>query len=502
MTKPKTLPTPLGNATLDQLPAQIKRPTYDRAALTPGIVHVGLGNFHRAHQAWYLHRLMEQGLAHDWAIIGASVRVEDADQRDRLLAQDCLTTLIELDPSGTSAEVVGSMIDYLPIEDGHGPLIGQMTDPAIRIVSLTVTEGGYFLDPATKKFDPSHADMQHDAANLNSPRTVFGAMVAALKARRAAGDVPFTCQSCDNLPGNGAILADVVIGLATLADPDLGDWVAQEVMFPNSMVDCIVPATGPKERALVTDLGVNDRAPVTHENFRQWVMEDRFCAGRPPWEQVDVTLTDQVHAYEAMKLRLLNGGHQIIAAPADLLGLDTIAEAMATPAIAQFLRVVSLTEIAPHVDVVPGVPAETYIDLVADRFRNRAIHDTVRRVAFDGSSRHTGAVIPVIRDAIAAGADLEGLALSQALWAKMCAGTREDGSDIAANDPVWDDLHATAIQAQSDPQLWLEQRQFYGSIADDDRFARAFAQAVASLNEVGVLQTLETFAQGHGQALH
>lgn len=345
MPQTKTTPIPLKNTTLDQLPAPIARPTYNRRALTPGIVHIGLGNFHRAHQAWYLHRLMQKGLAHDWAIIGASVRHEDADQRSRLLRQDCLTTLIELDPSGTSAEVVGSVIDYLPIEDGHAALIRKMTDPAIRIVSLTVTEGGYFLNPSTKKFDPSHPDIQHDRANLHSPRTAFGAIVAALKKRRAAGDAAFSCQSCDNLPGNGSILSEVVIGLATLADPDLGDWIAKAVTFPNSMVDCIVPATGPKEKALVNTLGVYDQVPVTHENFRQWVMEDRYCAGRPPWDIVDVTLTDQVHAYEAMKLRLLNGGHQIMAAPAELLGLQTIAEAMASPEIAKFLQIVSRREL-------------------------------------------------------------------------------------------------------------------------------------------------------------
>lgn len=495
MTRTRTAALRLSNATLGQLPSDIARPTYDRAALTPGIVHIGLGNFHRAHQAWYLHRLMQQGLAHDWAIIGASVRHEDADLRARLLEQDCMTTLIELDPSGTSAEVVGSMIDYLPIEEGHGPLIGQMADPAIRIVSLTVTEGGYFLDPATKKFDPSHPDIQHDIAHLDRPRTVFGAIVAALGQRRAAGLAPFTCQSCDNLPGNGKILAEVVIGLATKLDPTLGAWVEDHVAFPNAMVDCIVPATGPKELALALSLGVDDRAPVTHENFRQWVMEDCYCNGRPPWEEVGVTLTNDVHPYEAMKLRLLNGGHQIMAAPAELLGHTTIAEAMADPLVAAFLREVSLVEIAPHVGTVPQMTPERYVDLIADRFSNLAIHDTVRRVAFDGASRHTGAVIPVIRDAIASGAPLDGLALSQALWAQMCAGTREDGTQIAANDPVWYELHTVALAAQTDPRTWLEQRHFYGSIADNARFAEVFSTALRSLVAQGVSQTLAQYLQ-------
>ena len=483
----------LNNASLDTLPEKILRPTYDRSALTPGIVHIGVGNFHRAHQAWYVHRLMQQGKAMDWAIIGASVRHEDAEQRARLLAQDCLTTLIELDPAGTSAEVVGSMIGYLPIEEGHGPLIRQLSDPAIRIVSLTVTEGGYFLDPATKRFDPRHPDIQHDASHLDTPRTAFGAIVSALALRRTASHGPFTCQSCDNLPGNGAILGEVVRGLAEMVDLDLARWINENVSFPNSMVDCIVPATGPKERALANTFGVADEAPVTHENFRQWVLEEDFCAGRPAWETVGAIVSDNVHSYEAMKLRLLNGGHQIIAAPAELLGLQTIAEAMVHPLIKGLFRKVALTEIAPLVPSVPGMGPSDYVDLIDGRFANPAIYDTVRRVAFDGSSRHTGAIIPVIRDALAAGSDIKGLALSQALWSFMCLGVRADGSKIEPNDPEWRALTKAASDALSDPIAWLEQRQFYGAIADDEAFATAFSQAHRSLQAMGVEATLNSY---------
>ncbi|MEL6645230.1 MAG: mannitol dehydrogenase family protein [Pseudomonadota bacterium] len=489
-------PVALTDATLSDLPGAIARPRYDRSALTPGIVHIGLGNFHRAHQAWYLHRLMQEGRALDWAIIGASVRAADAAQRGRLAQQDYLTTLIELDPSGISAEVVGSMIGYLPIEDGHGPLIAQMADPAIRIVSLTVTEGGYFLDPATKRFDPTHPDICHDAQALHAPRTAFGAIVAALMARRGAGHGPFTCQSCDNLPGNGAILREVVVGLARLADPDLATWIEAEVSFPNSMVDCIVPATGPKEIALARGLGVADDAPVTHENFRQWVIEDDFCAGRPPWEDVGATLSEDVHAYEAQKLRLLNGGHQIIAAPAELLGLETIADAMAHPLIRPYFRKVAMSEIVPHVADVPGMSPAQYVDLIDRRFANPEIHDTVRRVAFDGSSRQTGAVLPTIRDAVKAGTKLEGLALSQVLWMRMCTGHREDGSSIAPNDPAWESLVDTANRAKDQPAAWLEQRQYYGTLAENEVFAKAFTHAARRLQKVPLTTVIEEYVVG------
>lgn len=476
----------LSNETLSQLPAEIVRPTYDRAALTRGIVHIGLGNFHRAHQAWYLHRLMQQGLAHDWAIVGAGVRAGDAVQREKLAAQDYLTTLIELDPARTSAEVTGAMIDFAPIADDNAPLIACMSDPAIRIVALTVTEGGYFIDPATKGFDAAHPDIKHDAASPKSPKTAFGAMIEALRQRRASGAGPFTCMSCDNLQGNGAILRQTIVSLAQLSDPELAAWIDANCSFPNSMVDCIVPATGPNELALVEKLGIDDASPVTHENYRQWVIEDDFCAGRPDWDKVGATFTDDVHDFEAMKIRVLNGGHQIIANAGELFSIETIAGCMAHPSIAALFDKVARTEILPHLAAVPGMEPEGYVDLIKGRFGNPRIVDTTRRVAFDGSSRHPGFVIPSIRDGLAAGTPVAGLALVEAIWARMCAGTREDGSIIAANDPFWDDLHATALAAKTDPQIWLSQRQYYGDLAANAGLAKSFGQSLALIWSEGL----------------
>ncbi|MBS1303094.1 mannitol dehydrogenase family protein [Loktanella sp. SALINAS62] len=482
----------LSDAALSDLPESVRRPTYDRAALTPGIVHIGLGNFHRAHQAWYLHRLMDMGLAHDWAIVGAGVRAPDAAQRDRLLGQDCLTTLIELDPAGKSAEVIGSMIDFLPVEDGNGALIARMSDPVIRIVSLTVTEGGYY-QTADGGFDADHDDIRHDAAHPDSPRTAFGAMVAALRARRAAGAGAFTCQSCDNLQGNGHILRRTVVGLARMTDTDLADWIDTNATFPNAMVDCIVPATGPAELALVREFGVADNAPVTHENFRQWVIEDAFCAGRPDWDKVGATFTHDVHAFEAMKLRLLNAGHQIISNAGELLGLATIAECMANPQVHALFRKVEEDEIVPHVAAVPGMTPQAYVDLIDRRFSNPEIHDTVRRVAFDGSSRHPGFLLPVVRDALKTGTSIDGLALVEALWARMCEGTREDGSTIAANDPHWDALVIAAQAARLDPQAWLAQTRFYGDLSQNAAFAAAFGAWLAFIHEHGTAAALARY---------
>ncbi|MEP1768400.1 MAG: mannitol dehydrogenase family protein [Sulfitobacter sp.] len=481
--------------TLAQLPKGVRTPLYHRDALSAGIVHIGLGNFHRAHQAWYLHRLMQQGLAHDWAIIGAGVRPADAAQRERMLEQDCLTTLIELDPSGKSAEVTGGMIGFVPVAENNAPLISQMADPAIRIVALTVTEGGYYV-AADGSFDAAHADIEHDVAHPDTPKTAFGAIIAALRLRHASGAGPFTCQSCDNLQGNGDILRRTVLGLAALSDPTLADWIDQNVTFPNSMVDCIVPATGPNELALVREFGIQDQAPVTHENFRQWVIEDNFCAGRPDWDEVGATFTDNVHTFEAMKLRLLNAGHQIIATPGELLSVDTIAGTMAHPQIAALFRKIEEQEIVPHVDAVPKMTPLTYVDLISARFANAEIHDTTRRVAFDGSSRHAGFLHPILRDALAHDAPLDGLALIEALWARMCLGTREDGSEIEANDPHWDVLHETAQVAKTSPMAWLEMRQFYGDLADEKRFADAFTRWMGLIYSDGVEAAMAAYLDG------
>ncbi|WP_377510758.1 mannitol dehydrogenase family protein [Octadecabacter sp. R77987] len=488
--------TKLSNAALANLPVGVSGPTYDRAALSAGIVHIGLGNFHRAHQAWYLHRLMQSGEAQDWAIIGAGVRAGDAAQRDRLAAQDYLTTLIELDPKGRSAEVVGSMIGFVPVEEDNAALIAQMADPAIRVVALTVTEGGYYIDPVSKAFDAGHADMAHDAANPDKPRTAFGAMIAALKVRRAKGTGPFTCQSCDNLQGNGDILRQTVVSLARLSDPDLTDWIDANCTFPNSMVDCIVPATGPKELELVHTLGLDDAAPVTHENFRQWVIEDKFCAGRPDWDGAGATFTDNVHAFEAMKIRILNGGHQLIANAGEVLSVEFISDCMNHPLIGDYFRKTAGTEIAAQVDAVPGMTPAAYVDLIDSRFSNPEIIDTVRRVAFDGSSRQTGFILPTLRDALAAGTPINGLALSQAIWARMCEGTREDGSKIETNDPIWSSLNKAAKAAKTNPQTWLDQRDLYGDLAQNDAFAAQFSEWLTLIWADGVEAALRRYVQG------
>lgn len=481
---------------LNDLPAETVRPTYDRSALQPAIVHIGLGNFHRAHQAWYLHRLMQTGRALDWAIIGAGVQAADTSMRKKLLAQDCLTTLIELDPNGDRrTEVTGVMIDFLPVEPDNNALISAMSNPETRIVSLTVTEGGYYRNSVGGGLDTGHPDIIFDIAHPDRPRTVFGAIVAALGRRRALGNGPFTGLSCDNLQGNGAILQRTLVELAHCTNVDLAGWIGDNCSFPNSMVDCIVPATGAAELTLAQSLGISDQAPVTHEPFRQWVIEDNFCRGRPDWDLAGAEFSDNVGGFEAQKIRILNAGHQILANVAEVLNIDTVAQAMKHPGIHAMFRKIETEEIVPHIIPVSGITPQKYLDQVDRRFSNSAIADTIRRVAFDGSSRHVGFILPTIRDAIAAGGPIDGLALAEAAWARMCEGTREDGSQIETNDPVWDDLHACAKKARKKPSIWLEMRNIYGRIGDDPGFSNTFNRWLTIIYRDGIEAAIQEFVR-------
>ncbi len=467
-------------------------PAYDRSKLTPGIVHIGLGNFHRAHMAVYLDDLFAMGLAQDWAILGAGVREGDARMREAMLAQDCLSSIIELDPKGKSARRVGAMIGFIEVQPDNAALIAAMVKPEIRIVSLTVTEGGYFIDPATGQFDPKAPEIAADAANPH--RTAFGAIIAALKARRAAGTPPFTVMSCDNLPGNGHVTEAAVVGLARLSDPALADWIKANVAFPNGMVDRITPATGPRERAMAAAFGLgDDPVPVTCEPFRQWVLEDNFPAGRPPLEKVGVTFTSHVHAYEAMKIRILNGGHATIAYPGGLMDIEYVHEAMAHPLILGFLNKLETTEIIPTVAPVPNTNLVDYYAKIVERFSNPEVADTERRLCLDGSNRQPKFIVPPLRDRLAAGQSCDGLALVSALWCRYCAGTSDKGTYIPPNDPNWEALQATAIVAQSKPQAWLDQRTIYGELADNPVFQKAFATQLARVRDEGCEAALRAY---------
>jgi mannitol 2-dehydrogenase len=486
-------PLPLNENNLESIQSAVLKPNYIRSNLSAGILHIGVGNFHRAHLSWYLHRLMQKDLAKDWAIIGSGITQYDVKMREGLQAQDFLTTLIELDPEGNqSCEVVGPMIGYVPVERNNQKLIIAMSDSNIRIVSLTVTEGGYFLDE-NGDFNLKHPDIIHDINNPNIPKTVFGVIVSALKNRKKNNIGPFTGLSCDNLMQNGNKLKQAIIGIAKEQDLELSEWINQNCTFPNAMVDCIVPRTGEIEIDIVRNLGIEDLAPVSHEDFRQWVIEDKFCKGRPPWEKVGVQFSDNVHGYEDQKIRILNGGHQILANAAELLNIETVRDAMKNKMIVSLLEKIEKDEIIPHIKPVPGYTPLEYYELIASRFSNPSIQDTTRRVAFDGSSRHAGFLVPSIKDGIKHNISIIGLSLAEALWARMCEGTREDGSIIEPNDPHWEKLNACAKKSKENPLEWLEQLEIYGDTSKDDKFRDYFSKWLKMIYQEGVENTLNEY---------
>ncbi len=488
--------TKLSLATLDKVQATAAVPSYDRTSLTAGIVHFGVGNFHRAHQAVYLDDLFNSGRDHDWAIIGAGVLPSDEAMRAKLAEQDFLTTVVEQDNNKSAARVTGPMIDYLR-PGNAAATIAQLADPAIRIVSLTITEGGYFIDPASGQFNPAHPAIVADSQSPDEPKTVFGLIIAGLKARKAKGLVPFTVMSCDNIPGNGEVTHAAVRGLARLSDPELADWIDANVAFPNGMVDRITPATGPREIGIVaSDYAIEDNWPVFCEEFKQWVLEDHFPAGRPALESVGVQFVPDVAPYEHMKIRILNGGHAAIAYPAALMDIHFVHEAMEEPLIQAFLQKLEFEEIIPVIPPVPDTDLNDYYKLVETRLFNPKIGDTIPRLAQDGSNRQPKFILPSTADRLARGEDVVGLSLVSALWCRYFAGTSDSGKAIVFNDASAERLQAAALKAKEEPHAFLALSDIFGEVAKSELFQRRFAHALKTLWEKGTRETLQLYLDG------
>ena len=487
--------TKLSLATLNEVARTAAVPAYERSALKAGIVHFGVGNFHRAHQAIYLDDLFNLGHDHDWAIIGAGVLPSDAAMREKLAGQDFLTTVVEQDNNRSGARVTGAMIGYLA-PGNAAATIAQLANPAIRIVSLTITEGGYFINPASGVFDPGHPAIAADAANPADPKTVFGLILAGLKARKDAGLAPYTVMSCDNIPGNGEVTHAAISGLARLSDPALADWIDTNVAFPNGMVDRITPATGAREIAIAAeDYGIDDAWPVFCEEFKQWVLEDHFPQGRPALEKAGVQFVPDVAPYEHMKIRILNGGHAAIAYPAALLDIHFVHEAMEDADIRAFLAKLEREEIIPVIPPVPDTDLNDYFALIERRFLNPKIADTIPRLAQDGSNRQPKFILPSTADRLSRGEDVVGLSLVSALWCHYLAGKSDSGRDIAFNDPNIDRIRAAATAAEGDPGAFLELKDIFGTVAGSDLFRKRFAHALKSLQRDGTRATLKRYLE-------
>ena len=477
--------TPLDATSSRSLGPSVSGPSYDRRGVRVGIVHLGVGGFHRSHQAMYLDRLMEAGEALDWGICGVGILPSDRRMADVLAAQDCLYTLVVRHPDGSlDARVIGSIVEYLFAPDDPDAVVARMADPATRIVSLTVTEGGYNASAVTGEFDGSDPGVVHDLQPGAALRTSFGLVVEALARRRERGIPPFTVVSCDNIPGNGDLARSSYAAFAALRDPELGEWVRSEVPFPNSMVDRITPVTTDSDREeLVTRLGVADAWPVVCEPWTQWVLEDRFACGRPPLEDAGVQLVDDVAPYELMKLRLLNAGHQVLAQLGRLAGFEYVHEAAQDPAFRSFLLGYLDEEATPTLPPVPGVDLGRYKQGLVERFSSPAIRDTLARICAEASDRIPQFLLPVIRANLASGGEIGRATAVVAAWARSAAGIDDAGRPIELVDSRRDELVARA--AHEDPLAFVADAQLFGDLADDARFAATYREAGTALRERG-----------------
>ncbi len=474
-------------------------PSYDRGAVTAGIVHLGVGAFHRAHQASYLDRLMNRGQALDWGICGVGVLPGDARMRDALAAQDGLYTLVEKHPDGRQeVRVVGSIVEYLLAPDDPDAVVERMADPAIRIVSLTVTEGGYNLDAVTGEFRADDPGVVHDLAPGAVPRTTFGLVTEALARRRERGLAPFTVVSCDNIQGNGHAARRSVTAYARLRDPELGEWVEGNVRFPNGMVDRITPVTTEDDRARLAErFGVKDRWPVVCEPFTQWVLEDDFGAGRPPLQEVGVQMVADVEPYELMKLRLLNAGHQALGYLGYLAGYRSVSQACRDPLFSGFLLSYMDREAAPTLAPVPGIDLPAYERQLIERFSNPQVRDTLARLCAESSDRIPKWVLPVIRHNLEHGGEIERAVAVVAAWARYAEGVDEQGEPIEVVDRLADTLVPLARAQRENPLAFVRHRDVFADLADDERFASTYRRLLASLHRVGARATLDALADGH-----
>jgi mannitol 2-dehydrogenase len=487
---------PLTTSNLSSLPADLPVPAYDRAALRTGIVHFGVGGFHRAHQAMYLDRLMSAGAALDWAICGVGVMPADRRMAEVMHAQDGLYTLVVKAPDGTlEARVIGSIKEYLFAPDDPEAVIEKMAAAEVRIVSLTITEGGYNFNAVTGEFVAENPDVQHDLRPGAVPKTSFGLITAALARRRERGVPPFTIMSCDNIQGNGHAARRSFVAYATLADPELGAWVEEHVAFPNSMVDRITPVTTDDDRAEVSKrYGVADAWPVVCEPFTQWALEDAFPLGRPPFEDAGVQVVADVEPYELMKLRLLNASHQALCYFGYLAGYRLVHDVAQDPLFAEFLLAYMDREATPTLEPVPGIDLDAYKHQLIDRFSNAQVRDTVARLCAESSDRIPKWLLPVIQHNLRTGGEILRSTAVVASWARYAEGVDEQGEPIEVVDRLKDTLTAAARRQEQDPLAFIANRDLFGDLIDNERFVSTYRSVLSSLHLKGARATLQELA--------
>lgn len=486
----------LNEASLSRLKNSVRIPQYDRHQITHGIIHIGVGGFHRAHQALYLDQYFHQHPHSDWGICGVGLLEFDQRMRDALTSQDCLYTLVERSPDRDSARVIGAITQYLFAPDNRQAVIDALADPTCRIVTLTITEGGYYYIEGSGEFDVHHPTIQHDLQHRDQPMGVYGFLTAALNQRRKQGVPPFTVLSCDNLQGNGNIARKMLTTFADLQDPELGRWIADQVAFPNSMVDRITPATTPADIEMVREqFGIEDAWPVVAEPFLQWVVEDTFCAGRPELETVGVQFTNDVHPYEMTKIRLLNASHLLIGYLGTLMGYSYAHETMNDPLIRQAVEHL-MEEVTPTLQPAAGIDLDQYKKTLIERFANPKIRDQLPRLCLNSSAKLPKWVVASLRDKLQRDGAIDYLSLTIASWFRYLNAQNDQGTPIAVDDPMAEELMQHAKAGGADPSRLLSVSELFGDLSQSSRFVDTVKSHLHNLYEVGTKETLSKLLQG------
>ena len=494
---------PLNSALLNRFGSSfgpVRLPRYNRAAVTNGIVHLGVGGFHRSHQALYLDNYIEQEIANaqqsgadpesHWGICGVGLLTYDQKMQTVLRAQDCLYTLLERSAEKDTARVIGSITKYLWAPADPQTIINQLADEACRIVTLTITEGGYYVIEGSGEFDAQHPNIQHDLTHPNQPVSVYGYLAAALRQRREKGLSPFTVLSCDNIQGNGDTARKMLTAFAKQQDTELGKWIEQQVTFPNSMVDRITPATTADDIQTVSEqFSIQDAWPVVAEPYIQWVIEDKFCAGRPQWESVGVQMTSDVHPYEMMKLRLLNASHSLLGYLGVLLGYTYTSEAMGNKQIRQAIERL-MDEVSPTLPSLPGVSLSEYKQTLIERFSNPKVKDQLSRLCLNGSDKIPKFVLGSLRDKLESGDSITYISFVIAVWLRYLNGKDDQGQSITIEDSMADLLKEKAMTGKSDPRPALNIQQIFGNLSDSTRFTESVAHHLQPLYAIGISKTL------------
>ncbi len=477
--------TELNQTTLGQITDDIAVPEYDRSALARSIVHIGVGGFHRAHLAVYVDELARKGHT-DWGIVGSGVMAGDARMRDALQAQDMLFTVVARGADELDMAVIGSHLDYVLAADDPQPLIDLIAADSTEIVSLTVTEGGYPVDDATGAFDATSPNA--------APGSAFSAMIGGLKARMDAGGKPLTIMSCDNVMGNGDVAKLSVTTMAAAHGDAFVSWINEHVSFPNSMVDRITPATTENDIAWLADThGLVDQWPVVCEPFIQWVIEDNYAGARPPWEELDVIITNDVRPYEHMKLQLLNAGHAVLGFAGHLFEIELAHDGMADPDVLCFIEAFLHREAKTSLHPVDGMDFDTYIDSLLKRFANPEVKDQILRLGMDGTSRLPKFILPTLRTHLANGGPTEMTALFLATWCQALTGVSDAGNPIEYGpDPLLEDAKAAAQASFDNPAAFLELAPIFDGIRDNEAFAEQFADALTNIRAHGLRAAIQS----------